>query len=439
MSTKNIDFSKEACEAINLIKNTRENIFITGKAGTGKSTLLSHIRTINNQNIIVLAPTGIAAINVNGDTIHSFFKLKPGYELDEAKNMRIVPQNLHKFQHIDTIIIDEISMVRADLLDAIDTFLQRARKEEKYFGGIRMIFIGDLYQLPPVVEQDDLKYYCQHYQSPYFFSAKLFQDKDLFTPGFQLKTIELNKVYRQSDQTFIDLLNKIRKGSIDEKSLTAINKRYQSAIKPSNEKNYINLVSTNQSALRINHAKLASIKKDEMIFDAVSHGNIGSLRPNDSTIIVKEGAQIMFINNDSSKRWVNGTIGTVIEFITTYDEEARSNIHGLKVKLENNKAVKVFPHTWEISKYIFKNGRFVREAIGHFTQMPLKLAWAVTIHKSQGKTFDNVIIDLGTGSFAHGQTYVALSRCTSLEGILLKRPILPSDIIVDNIIKSYNP
>ncbi|OIQ30879.1 MAG: hypothetical protein BM564_01310 [Bacteroidetes bacterium MedPE-SWsnd-G2] len=434
--SETITFSKDAEAIIGLIQNTNKPLFITGKAGTGKSTLLEHVSKLD-PNIIVLAPTGIAAINVKGETIHSFFKLKPGYELDEARHMKINNAMIAKYAKVQTVIIDEISMVRADLLDAIDVLLQRIRNNQTAFGGIRMIFFGDLFQLPPVLLNNESEQFLIRYKSPYFFSAKAFLQKDLFSEPFQLKTCELQTIYRQKDSAFTALLNSVRTNTITPEQLQILNRQVIDSNSDSNDEFQINLVSTNAIAKRINLENLKLIDAKHFSFNASHTGNIENLRPNDSEVILKVGAQVMFINNDAQKRWVNGSIGKIVGVHKLIDPEDQDSYQALKVELENGKIVDVTPNTWEISKYLFKAGRFVREEIGTFTQIPLKLAWAITIHKSQGKTFNKVKIDLGYGSFAHGQTYVALSRCKTLEHIKLAQPILMSDIIVDDMVIDY--
>lgn len=434
---KEINFSKDAEDIIQLIKNSKQNLFITGKAGTGKSTLLEYVFKID-PSFVVLAPTGIAAINVKGETIHSFFKLKPGYELDEAKHVRINNNMVALYAKVHTVIIDEISMVRADLLDAIDIFLQRVKKLNVPFGGVRMIFFGDLFQLPPVLLNNEKNHFLLRYKSPYFFSAHAFIQKDLFSTPFTLKRCELTTVYRQKNPVFTEILNKVRINSIESGDINMLNKQVKTNFIEESDEYLIKLVSTNFLAKNINQKKLELIDAEEIIFSAVSTGDIGRLEPNDSEVLVKIGAQIMFINNDPLKRWVNGSMGVIIDFKEAKDKETGQVERFLNIELESGQIVEVKQFTWEISKYIFKSGKLVRETIGAFTQIPIKLAWAITIHKSQGKTFNNVMIDLGKGSFVHGQTYVALSRCRKLENIVLAKPIHKSDIIVDNIVIEFN-
>lgn len=429
-----MEFSNKARKVIDTVENTNSSIFVTGKAGTGKSTLLEHIRMTSKKRIIVLAPTGIAAINVNGETIHSFFTLKPGFELDEAKNMRINEKKEKKFKSLKTIAIDEISMVRADILDAIDTVLKRARKNKEPFGGVQMIFFGDLYQLPPVLARDERDAFLKQYPSPYFFDANVFSmmtQTNLFSNS-GLKVIELTDIYRQSDKEFISVLNAVRDGELTTNHISLLNTRFDPTFEPAEDESYVYLVTTNAMARDINMGKLRELADEEVEFTATISGDIAkNLYPNTEKITVAVGAQVMFIYNDPERRWVNGTIGTVLSIDTVTDGNTGKDVQVVIVEKKDGNIVHVKPYTWEISKYVFKKGVFEREIIGSFTQMPLILAWAMTIHKSQGKTFDQVVIDLGRGTFVHGQTYVALSRCTTLHGIVLKKKFHKSSIIMD--------
>jgi ATP-dependent exoDNAse (exonuclease V) alpha subunit len=434
-----LTFSPEAKQAIELVEHTNKNVFITGKAGTGKSTLLEHLRLNLERKIIVLAPTGVAAINVKGDTLHSFFGLKPGFELEEATQKRVDERRAKKYLGLNTIFIDEISMVRADILDAVDIFLRKARKNENPFGGIQMIFFGDLYQLPPVMTSADRDKFLSEYDSPYFFEAKVFQGaNNLLCENFEMEFIELKTIYRQKDNEFIDILNAVRNNIMTEKDLSKLNERHDPEFIPTDEENYIHLMTTNANAATVNSTKLKAIDSESVSFSADINGKVArNLHPNDTEVSVKIGAQVMFINNDMHRRWVNGTIGKVVDIQKKYNEELKDTETVLSVEKSCGKVVEVKNHTWNISKYVFKGGEFAREQMGSFQQIPLKLAWAITIHKSQGKTFEKVVIDLGSGSFAHGQTYVALSRCTSLEGIVLRRPFRTSDIIMDKRVESF--
>ncbi|KKQ78758.1 MAG: PIF1 helicase [Parcubacteria group bacterium GW2011_GWC2_38_7] len=432
-------FSLKAQKAIDLILNSDENVFVTGKAGTGKSTLLEHIRLTAERRIIVLAPTGISAVNVNGETIHSFFTLKPGFEKDEAMHMVMNQKKQDKFRRLKTIAIDEISMVRADLLDAIDIVLKRARKNEKPFGGVQMVFFGDLYQLPPVITHSDSQKFFSEYDSPYFFDATIFRGQsNMFSEGFKLKLIELDEIYRQKDLDFIQLLNAVRDNSITFDQIKKLNARHQPNFVPSDDQKYIHLMTTNASANEINDKKLKQLKEDEKIFVAERSGTVArNLFPNDEAVSLRVGAQIMFICNDAERRWVNGTIGKILDIFDRTNPENGCLEAVVKIEKADGRIVEVRKHTWEISKYVYVGGEFVRKNLGTFKQIPIKLAWAITIHKSQGKTFDKVVIDLGHGSFAHGQTYVALSRCSSFDGLVLKRALRKSDIIMDQRVHGF--
>jgi len=422
-SKQKLSFSDEAKKALHLMQKTQKNIFLTGKAGTGKSTLLEHFRNKTKKKCAIIAPTGVAAINVQGETIHAFFGLKPGFEIDEAPLAARKCSNKRLFQRLETIVIDEISMVRADLLDAIDIYLRLVREEDIPFGGVQMVFIGDLYQLPPVVGRDDKEVFFSRYETPFFFGSKVFQD-----PNFDMEYIELEKIYRQNDEEFIDILNAIRNKTPNPEHLRILNQRVDKQFDPKKEK-YIYLMTTNADANKVNLSELDKLPETPLSFFAETSGEVERNHfVTDQELILKEGAQVMFVNNDSIRRWVNGTIGTIVE-INEFDEELTVDIEGEEVTVGR--------HTWDISKYIYKKSKLEREQIGTITQFPIKLAWAITIHKSQGKTFDRVIVDLGRGSFAHGQTYVALSRCRTLEGTVLKRPIRPQDIRLDYKVQQF--
>lgn len=435
-----IQFSTEAERAIDLIEHTNKHIFITGKAGTGKSTLLEHVRLYAKKKIIVLAPTGVSAINVNGETIHSFFGLKPGFEKQEAKKMKIDEKKRKKFNRLTTVAIDEISMVRADLLDAVDIILRRARQEEAPFGGVQMIFFGDLYQLPPVLTKDDHDRFYSEYTAPYFFAAEVFRGQtDIFGERkFELETIELTEIYRQNDNAFINILNAVRDGEVSGEHLDVLNTRLDPMFDPPRDENYIFLMTTNRDANRINMQRLGELARKDHVFEKIETGNVPrSLTPNDAEITLKVGAQVMFIQNDAERRWVNGTIGRVHDITEATNKETKKKEPSILVELKDGRIVDVRPYTWEISRYTYIDGEFQRDVMGTYTQLPLRLAWAITIHKSQGKTFDKVVIDFGRGTFVHGQTYVALSRCTSLEGIVLRQPFTRNSIIMDDVVRWF--
>lgn len=415
-----IDFNPEFRRAFELMEGTDRNVFITGRAGTGKSTLLTYFQRNTRKKIVVLAPTGVAAINVGGQTIHSFFGFKPD-ATPSAIRRRIKDEKKNIYRKLTTIVIDEISMVRADLLDCVDRFLRlNGPDPSRPFGGVQMIFIGDLYQLPPVVTGHEKEIFRNHYTTPYFFGAKAFENLDM-------EFIELEKVYRQTDDEFIRLLNAIRNRTVSDDDLEIINRRVNPHFEPPPREYYIHLTSTNELADRINEEGLSQLRGRLWSSYGVIQGEFGNeYLPTAVELKLKRGAQIMLLNNDRYGRWVNGTIGRVKGF--EKDEEGHSVI---LAKLETGETVEIEPYTWEIYRFFLKNGELASTAVGSFTQYPLRLAFAVTIHKSQGKTFDKVIIDVGKGTFAHGQMYVALSRCTSLEGIVLKHPVRKNHILMD--------
>ncbi len=337
-----LTFSPEARRAIDLVQKTSKNIFITGKAGTGKSTLLDHLRDTSTRRMIVLAPTGVAAINVRGDTIHSFFGLKPGFELEEARQKKVSEQKAKKYQSLKTILVDEISMVRADLLDAVDVFLRKARKNQNPFGGVQMVFFGDLYQLPPVVTPVDKEKFFSEYDSPYFFEAKVFKGaaNSLFSETFKLECIELDEIYRQTDLDFIHILNAVRNNCVNEDHLCALNARHDPDFIPEDKDKYIHLMTTNADAQRINSAKLAQLSTPSITFTADISGRIApNLRPNDEKITVKVGAQIMFIYNHPERKWVNGTLGRVVNIAKDFNEETK--------KMESYKSSRIEPNKKE--------------------------------------------------------------------------------------------
>lgn len=418
MPFDSIEINEQFKRALDLMENTDKNIFITGKAGTGKSTLLEYFRYITKKNIVVLAPTGVAALNVHGQTIHSFFRFKTNITLDIVKkNSEKGKEKIYKV--LNAVIIDEISMVRADLLDCVDKALRINCGNSEPFGGRQMIFFGDLYQLPPVITSKEKEIFTEKYSSGYFFSAEVMDD-------IQMELIELEKIYRQKDETFIKILNAIRNNSVTEEDLAVLNKRYDSDFEPDDNEFYIHLTTRNDSARRINESRLDRINGKVYRFDAFITGEFyKSSHPADETLLLKKDAQVMFLNNDSMNRWVNGTIGTITD-ISKYD----GNIH---VQIINGDEVDITPHKWELFNYIYNadTKSIETEKLGSFTQFPLRLAWAVTIHKSQGKTFERVIIDIRSGTFTSGQVYVGLSRCISLEGIVLKQKIKKKHIFMD--------
>lgn len=425
-----LDLNPQFKTALNLLNNTKQNVFITGRAGTGKSTLLRYFldNGQSKKKAVVLAPTGVAAINVGGQTVHSFFGFKPDITLSKVKK---IDRDIYK--KLEMIIIDEISMVRADLLDCVDKFLRLNRNEKRLpFGGVQMIFIGDLYQLPPVVTGQEKKIFSTYYNSPYFFSAHVFgkQQKLLSAENdFKMEMIELEKIYRQKDNKFIDLLNSIRNNSAGPTEIDRINKNLQPNFIPTDKELFIYLTPTNIKASQINNEKLARVKGKEHIFIGEIKGKFDNkYLPTEVELKVKIGAQIMLLNNDSSGNWVNGTIARITDI--DYGEAGIEVIEACK---QNGELIYITPHTWEIFNYSFntRTKEIEIDTAGSFTQYPFKLAWAVTIHKSQGKTFEQVILDIDRGTFSPGQLYVALSRCVSLEGLILKKPIAKKHVWLD--------
>ena len=416
-----IELNTEFKQALELMENSSKSLFITGRAGTGKSTLLTYFCETTRKKVVVLAPTGVAALNVKGQTIHKFFKFRPNITPERVRKLRTGDEGKNVYKQLDALVIDEISMVRADLMDCVDKFLRlNGPLENKPFGGIQMIFIGDLYQLSPVVTSSDKEIFNTLYKTPYFYGAHVFE-------FFGMEFVELQKVYRQHDERFIDLLNSVRNNTITEKGLMLLKQRYNPQFEPEPGKFYVYLTTTNAMAETINTAQLAKLDSPALIFTGEIEGEFG--KENLPTVIdlkIKPGAQIMMLNNDAEGRWVNGSIGEVKGLLHNNKDEDI-----IIADLNDGSTVEIGPYCWEIYRSFVDEGQLASEVIGTFTQYPLMLAWAVTIHKSQGKTFDNVIIDIGRGAFAHGQTYVALSRCTSLEGIVLVKPLQKKDIWTD--------
>jgi len=417
MKPTSIEFNEKFLNALEIMEDSGRSIFITGRAGTGKSTLLNLFRDSTRKRVAILAPTGVAALNVKGQTIHSFFGFKPGITPDQINNLRL-NSKVNIYRKLDTIVIDEVSMVRADLLDCVDRFMRlNGREFDKPFGGVQMVFIGDLYQLPPVVTSGEKAVFQSLYETPYFYGARVFN-------SFDMEFVELDKIYRQHDDQFIALLNAIRNNSIAEESLKILNQRCQPEFEPPPDEFYVYLTTTNKLAEEINYERLADLKGSLYTFTGNVKGDFGrEYMPTAIELEVKVGAQVMMLNNDAEGRWVNGSIGTITGITQNWKGE-----HVIIAKLVDGEEVEIAPLTWEIFRFFIKSRGLQSEVIGTFKQYPLMLAWAVTIHKSQGKTFDRVIIDIGRGTFAHGQIYVALSRCTTPEGIVLKKPVLKKHI-----------
>lgn len=421
-----IDLNEAFRNAFDFLEHTDKTVFITGRAGTGKSTLLTYFRLNTARKVVVLAPTGVAALNVKGQTIHSFFKFKPDITLEKVKRIRFTDPDRNIYKKLDMIVIDEVSMVRADLLDCVDKFLRlNGPKKNRPFGGIQMAFIGDLYQLPPVVTGVEKKAFESFYKTPYFFSARVFE-------SLPVEIIELEKVYRQHDEDFIRLLNSIRNNSITVEGLELLNSRCLPGFIPPHGEFYVYLTTTNDLAGRINESELAKLRTRQRTFTAQISGDFGKeYLPTSIELNVKIGSQVMMLNNDSSERWVNGSIGKITDIIQDGTGEV------VIVELAGGETVEVKPNTWEIFRFFADGGQLQSEVVGKFTQYPLMLAWAVTVHKSQGKTFDRLIIDFGRGTFVNGQAYVALSRCTSLAGIVLKQPLQKKHIWTDYRVREF--
>jgi tRNA uridine 5-carbamoylmethylation protein Kti12 len=421
-----IDLNEDFTRGYDFMESTRPCVFVTGKPGTGKSTLLRYFKQKTAKRFVVLAPTGIAAINVGGQTIHSFFRFPP--RPINPDDIQPLPnaQKRKLYEALDAIVIDEVSMVRADVMDGIDQFMRKNGKNRTLpFGGTQMIFVGDLFQLPPVVaHREEAKMFAHRWVSPYFFSAHVLRE-------INMEMVELTKIYRQTDRDFIDMLSALRVNKCDDDVIERLNRRYQPEFTPKQDDFFITLTSTNALAADINEKKLNSLPAERKEFKGRIEGNFKTQdMPTDLTLYLKENAQVMFVKNDKDKRWVNGTLGKVLKI-------AGQNV---EVEIAGGYRHRVQPVGWEIVKYRYdeETRRIISEVTGSFTQLPLKLAWAITIHKSQGKTLDNVIIDLGSGAFAHGQLYVALSRCRTLGGIVLKTRVKPSDVIVDQRVVDFH-
>ena len=422
--------NKEFQDALNLIQYTRQSVFLTGKVGTGKSTFLRYICEHTKKKHVVLAPTGIAAINAGGSTLHSFFKL-PFYPLlPDNPDFSLQRGRIHEFfkytkphrkllEELELIIIDEISMVRADIIDAVDRILRvYSRNLREPFGGKQILLVGDVFQLEPVVKGDEREILNRFYPTPYFFSARVFNQIDLVS-------IELQKVYRQTDATFVGVLDHIRNNTVGATDLQLLNTRYGTQIEESEADMYITLATRRDNVDHINDKKLAELPGEPVTFSGEITGDFPeSSLPTSQELVLKPGAQIIFIKNDFDRRWVNGTIGIISGF-DPFEET-------LYVITDDGKECDVKRESWRNIRYKYNEEKkqIEEEELGTFTQYPIRLAWAITIHKSQGLTFSRAVIDFTGGVFAGGQAYVALSRCTSLEGIQLKKPVSRADVFV---------
>jgi ATP-dependent DNA helicase PIF1 len=407
-----VELSPEQAAVFAAIETTQEHIFVTGRAGTGKSTLLNHLSWQTSKQVVICAPTGVAALNVGGQTIHSLFRLPIGviadHEIEQGADVRKLLNTM------DTLVIDEVSMVNADLLDAVDRSLRMARsRRHEAFGGVQLVLFGDPYQLAPVPgDADERAYFADHYRSMWFFDAKVWNEADL-------TIYELATVHRQHEAEFRYMLNAVRHGQVTKEIADRLNAT-GARTPPSSE--IITLATTNATVNRINAVELAKLPGKAKTARAEVSGDFGGRAfPADEELELKVGAQVMFLRNDADQRWVNGSVGIVTKIAATVFVEVDGEEH------------EVQPSTWEKFKYSYSplTKELKKDIVAEFTQFPLRLAWGVTIHKSQGKTYERAVVDLGQRSFAPGQTYVALSRISSLDGLYLSRDLRPSDVIVD--------
>lgn len=426
--------NSELALAWQFIENTGTHLFLTGKAGTGKTTFLRKLKRESPKRMVVIAPTGIAAINAGGVTIHSFFQIPFAPYVPESSfstngqatyRFRFGKEKINIIRSMDLLVIDEISMVRADLLDAVDEMLRRYRDRHKPFGGVQLLMIGDLQQLAPVVKDEEWQMLKKYYDTPYFFSSRALKQTEYCT-------IELKTVYRQSDGAFLDLPNRIRENHCDPQVLEALNRRYLPAFQPRKEEGYIRLVTHNYQAQRINNYELEQLPGRSYAFRATIDGKFPEYSyPTDELLELKKGAQVMFVKNDSSgeHRYYNGMIGEVTDL----------SADSIEVRAKDSTAAFLLQEEeWANAKYVLdeESKEIVEDIEGTFRQFPLKLAWAITIHKSQGLTFERAIID-ASSSFAHGQTYVALSRCKTLEGLVLSAPLSAKAVISDRAVDRF--
>ncbi|GAA1528088.1 ATP-dependent exoDNAse (exonuclease V) alpha subunit [Agromyces terreus] len=419
-----LTLTREQTAVFEAIEGTRDHVFVTGRAGTGKSTLLNHLNWNTQKQIVICAPTGVAALNVGGQTIHSLFRLPIGVIADHEIEQNDAVRKI--LNAMDTLVIDEISMVNADLMDAMDRALRQARqRKHEPFGGVQVVLFGDPYQLAPVPgDADERAYFADTYDSMWFFDAKVWRETDL-------RIFELGEVHRQHDDEFKFMLNAVRHGRVTAEIAGVLNSI--GARRPLPEHGAITLATTNGTVNRINATQLHRLPGHSKANEAEVAGDFGGRAyPADERLELKVGAQVMFLRNDTAvgpegQRWVNGTIGTVVAL----DRDVRVDVDGDVHEVEQA--------TWEKYKYSWDPSRkkLERQIVAEFTQFPLRLAWAVTIHKSQGASYDTAIVDLGPRVFSPGQTYVALSRLTALDGLYLSRPLRPSDILVDPAVERF--
>ena len=421
---QNVTLTREQAAVFQAIEGTREHVFVTGRAGTGKSTLLNHLNWHTQKQIVICAPTGVAALNVGGQTIHSLFRLPIGVIADREIDQNDAVRKI--LNAMDTLVVDEVSMVNADLMDAMDRSLRQARQRpHEPFGGAQVVLFGDPYQLAPVPgDGDERRYFADTYASMWFFDAKVWREADL-------RIFELGEVHRQHDDEFKFMLNAVRHGRVTAEIAGVLND--VGARRPLPEHGAITLATRNDSVNRINAQQLHRLPGQSQANEAEVNGDFGGRAfPADERLELKVGAQVMFLRNDvavrgEGPRWVNGTIGTV----TSLRGELKVEVDGEEHEVE--------PATWEKYRYSWDpvHKKLEREIVAEFTQFPLRLAWAVTIHKSQGASYDSAVVDLGSRVFSPGQTYVALSRLTALDGLYLSRPLRPNDIIVDRNVERF--
>lgn len=408
--------------ALDFARLDEGHLFVTGRAGTGKSTLLRCIRDMVTQEAVVLAPTGLAAVNVGGQTIHSFFGFPPRLirpdDIRRSRNGRLM-------RRLKLMIIDEVSMVRSDLMSAIDQSLRLNRgRPREAFGGVRLMVFGDLHQLPPVVQGGEVAEHLETaHGGPFFFNVTALSE------GAGMRLLELDHVFRQSEEAFLTVLNRIRDGEATEDDLSELNERTHPIRTLGEGDSFVILTPTNAAAHRINMAYLDALPAELRTYEAGISGDFSeTAHPTDASLLLKPGAKVILLRNDPDKRWVNGTVARIAQ------------LEGKRVWIElDGKVHEIEPVSWEARRYAYDQAaeKIVENIIGTFRQFPLRLAWALTIHKSQGLTLDRVYIDLGRGTFAHGQAYVALSRCRTLGGLALARPLRPTDILFDHSAMGY--
>ena len=426
-ATEQLVYTPEFVDALDHL-NRGENLFLTGKAGTGKSTLIRTFLAQSSRNAIVVAPTGIAALNVDGYTIHRLFSFHKDTTVEFVQSSDYFPRRFAQaLKEIDTLIIDEASMVRADMFDCIAIALQRFGPHPNLpFGGVQVVLVGDLFQLPPVVLESEQEFFATTYESQYFFSATHYEPQDF--PAVQLTT-----VFRQvGDTQFVDLLNQVREGVMLDGARAELNERVDADFHPPLDEFWLTLTTTNKSADKRNRETLATLTGPEESFYSIMRGDFdGFEKPVEEQVNYKTGAQVMMVTNDPANRWVNGTIGRVVA------HKYQDGSPLVSVQLTDGKIVEVGPHTWDVTRPVSSGGRLIHEVIGTYTQLPFRLAWAITIHKSQGQTLDRVVVDLTGGAFAYGQLYVALSRCTALSGLVLTKAVRARDLQVDQRIRRF--